>query len=454
MGRARRATAIVHLFRVGVPACLLVVAGLLLAATRRAESYVHSPYPVARTIPYSPAVVLRDPRSDVPGLDRPRELPVRDRFAPGDTLTSVLAGYGLQQPEIDRAVGSVSEFMNVRRVRAGDSYTAWFDQAAGLTRFELVVSERGRLRVERQAAGWSGSWLPFERRVEIRSLHGEIQGSFEQAVVAAGGPRSLAYDFADVFRWDIDFNRDLRRGDRFSTLYELVLLDGQPFGVGEVLAATYETGSRTLEAYRYGEEGGYFDAEGRPVKKMFLRSPLTFSRVTSHFSRRRFHPVLKRYRPHYGVDYGASTGTPVHVTANGTVTFAGRSGGAGNMIKVRHANGYLTAYLHLSRFASGIGPGRRVSQGQVIGYVGATGLATAPHLDYRVEHNGTWIDPLGMKSVPADPIADAEREEFLAWRDALRTSLRTGLPPFPLRGVEAHAVIAAKRQSGTGGHGS
>jgi murein DD-endopeptidase MepM/ murein hydrolase activator NlpD len=154
-----------------------------------------------------------------------------------------------------------------------------------------------------------------------------------------------------------------------------------------------------------------------------LRSPLRFSRITSRFTGRRFHPILKTYRPHYGVDYGAPTGTPVRVTANGVVRFAARDRGGGNTVKVRHPNGYLTAYLHLSRFASGIRSGHRVSQGDVIGYVGSTGLATGPHLDYRIQRDGRWINPLTLDNKPAEPISEEQLPAFLAWRDELRLAL-------------------------------
>lgn len=185
------------------------------------------------------------------------------------------------------------------------------------------------------------------------------------------------------------------------------------------------------------------------MRKMFLRSPLRYSRVTSRFSNRRFHPILKRYRPHHGVDYGAPAGTPARVTANGTVRFAGWDGGGGKTVKVRHPNGYLTAYLHLSRFGPGVRSGRRVSQGDIIGYVGSTGLATASHLDYRVQRNGRWIDPLSLRSIPADPVPTDKLPEFLAWRDRLRQSLFDGVPP-PSENEYAEAQLAEKAQTTSG----
>ncbi len=208
-------------------------------------------------------------------------------------------------------------------------------------------------------------------------------------------------------------------------MFEEVYLDGRFESIGAILALHYVTGGRRLEAYRFGDPAGYYDAAGR-LRKLFLRSPLRYSRVTSRFSHRRFHPILKRYRPHYGVDYGAPTGTPVRATGSGTVTSAAWDSGGGRMVKVRHPNGYQTAYLHLSRFAAGVRPGRRVAQGEVIGYVGATGLATAPHLDYRVQLNGRWINPLAMKMEPAAPLRDDQRKAFDARRHQLELALAGG----------------------------
>ncbi|MCZ6508507.1 MAG: M23 family metallopeptidase, partial [Acidobacteria bacterium] len=218
---------------------------------------------------------------------------------------------------------------------------------------------------------------------------------------------------------------------------------------------SYENRGQRLEAYRHdvGDRQGYYDAEGRPLRKLFLRSPMKYSRITSRFSRRRFHPVLKRYQPHYGVDYGAPAGTSVRVTANGVVNSAGWDGGGGRTVKVRHPNGYVTSYLHLSRFAESMRAGRRVRQGEVIGYVGSSGLATASHLDYRVQRNGSWINPLSIKSVPADPVARDDMLEFLAERDRLRRALWEGERldrPADGAGGEFSVATATASESGGG----
>ena len=241
-------------------------------------------------------------------------------------------------------------------------------------------------------------------------------------MVEAGAPGMLAYRLGDVLQWDLDFTRDLRVGDAFKIVFERVVIEGRSERIGNVLAVSYTNRGELIEAFRF-EDLGYYDADGRPLRKQFLRSPLAFSRVTSRFSSRRFHPVLKVHRPHYGVDYGAPVGTPVRVTANGTVVSAGWSKGGGNVVKVRHPNGFVTSYLHLSKFASIAKRGGRVTQGQVVGFVGSTGLATGPHLDYRVQQSGRYLDPLSLKSEPAPPLGADDLVRFELELQELRSLL-------------------------------
>lgn len=356
-------------------------------------------------------------------------IPLEHILKRGQTLIDVLAELGFEPAEAYELATRLADHLDVRRLEAGKPYLAYYStHDARLAALEWPVENEGRVVAEREAGQWHVSFVPYERRVAVRSIAGRLDGSLIGSVERAGAPERLVYRMAWVLQWDLDFNRDLRTGDRFQVLFEEIYHDGRYAGLGEILALVYENAGRRLEAYRFHDENSYYDGEGRPLKKMFLRSPLRFSRITSRFSHRRFHPVLKKYRPHYGVDYGAPVGTPVRVTANGVVTFAGRNGGGGRMVKVRHPNDYLSAYLHLSRFAPGVRSGRRVSQGEVIGYVGSTGLSTGPHLDYRVQHRGRWIDPLSIKSVPAEPIPEAERAEFRVWRDALQARLERDVP--------------------------
>lgn len=423
-GRRRRASVRV---RVALPVALLAVGLLLTRLTGWVESAVAAPYPVATSVAFAPRLAGLDPRMHRIG-DRTEGVPVEFEFERGQTVSDVLTSMQLTPPDIQRVIDELAKHADLRRIRPRDHYSAVYDEGDGLRAFELTLDGKGRAAVWRQDDDWAGAWRPFTRAVVVKSLAGSLEESLEGAIRQAGGETAVAYLMADVLQWDVDFTRDLRVGDRFEVLYERVLLDGAYHSLGEIIALSYENQGKRLEAYRYGdgETRAYYDAAGHPLQKMFLRSPMRYSRITSSFSGRRFHPVLKRYRPHYGVDYGAPSGTPVRVTANGVVTSAGWSGGGGRTIKVRHPNGYLTAYLHLSGYAKGVRSGRRVQQGDVIGYVGSSGLATGPHLDYRVQRDGRWINPQSLKSVPADPVTRDDMPEFIAERDRLRLSLWEG----------------------------
>lgn len=454
-----RGSLTIRALRVVVPLALIFIAVTLASTTRRLEAFSSSPYPLSRTPSYHPALTLRSvPPGEAPVAERARRVPVVRALEGGETLEDLLLGWDLDRVEAHAVISAFREEADLRRLRPGTRVATYVEPGGVPVAFELEVGERGRAVVSRNVdRGWASRFVPYLEEREVRTVQGTVDGSLIAAITGAGAPETLAYRMADVLQWDLDFNRDLRRGDRFEVLYEEVFLDGRPAGLGDVLALAYENRGERLEAYRFGEEAMYYDGEGRPLRKMFLRSPLPFSRVTSRFSHRRFHPVLKTYRPHYGVDYGAPTGTPVRATARGTVVSAGWSRGGGRMVKIRHANGYLTAYLHLSGFARGVRSGARVAQGEVIGYVGATGLATGPHLDYRVQHNGHWIDPLAMENVEAEPLAEEQLPAFQAWRGVLQESLVTGEPPGPAPWQDpadgerlAGSDGAAERRGGTG----
>ncbi len=405
--------------RVYLPLILLLTAGLL--AWRTAQVTVNAAsHPTAVKQPRFHPATSREPIGSLPLALAEADLPKAVEIESGQTIGGLLGGYGLPPIEVAAAVNALAEHLDVRRIRAGETGLAFLDKEDRLERLRLDRSD-GWVELAREQSGWRSAWHPYERRLETRVVAGRLDGALEAAVRVAGGVPQVAYKMADVLQWDLDFNRDLRRGDLFEAYYEVQYLDGSEAGLGDILAMVYENRGRRLEAYRFDD--GYYDAEGRPLRKMFLRSPLPFSRVTSRFSRSRFHPVLKVHRPHYGVDYGAPTGTPVRVTAGGVVMSAARSGGAGRMVKVRHPNGYITAYLHLSGYAQGIRSGSRVTQGDVIGYVGSTGLSTGPHLDYRVQRNGRWIDPLSIQETPAEPVPEERIIAFLAHRDRLRREM-------------------------------
>jgi len=223
---------------------------------------------------------------------------------------------------------------------------------------------------------------------------------------------------AEVFAGDIDFYKDLQRGDRFAVVYEMRYIEGEPAGAGRIVAAEFENRGKTHRAFLFrdvdGSEG-YYSADGAGMRRPFLRSPMEFSRVTSGFSNARFHPILQTWRAHRGVDYAAPMGTPVRATGNGAVAFAGLQGGYGNVIVLQHAGAFSTLYAHLSRFAPRIRAGARVSQGEIVGYVGHTGWATGPHLHYEFRVAGVQRDPMTLAALPGgEPLPAARRTAFAA----------------------------------------
>ena len=421
-------------------ALMAVSAAGVAIATWRIEAWLRLSPPAVAVPSYAAFVASKAPSGESAlDLDRAR-VPRLMSLRRGQALGDLLGEQDLGPAQIHALTAALEGHLEVRKLRPGDVGVAYFDPAGALSSLRLDVGREGWVELVRDGAGWASSRHAFERAVSVQSVAGELESLLIDDIVRAGGRPLLAYAMSNVLQWDLDFNRDLRTGDRFRVLYEEVYLDGEFAEIGEILALVYENRGRRFEAYRFGERGHY-DAAGRPLQKLFLRSPLPFTRVTSRFSHRRFHPVLKVHRPHYGVDYGAPRGTEVRVTASGVVEFAGVSGGAGKMVKVRHPNGYKTSYLHLSRFARGIGRGKAVSQGDVIGYVGSTGLSTAPHLDYRVQKNGRWLDPLSLKSEPADPIPPDRIAAFLERRDELQAALGNGRPTEP----QAPVTVAERR---------
>jgi murein DD-endopeptidase MepM/ murein hydrolase activator NlpD len=277
----------------------------------------------------------------------------------------------------------------------------------------LVVEKRdGKVQVGEQAQA-------LTPQVVMRS--GEIRSSLFAATDAIGLPDSIATQMADIFGGDIDFHRDLRQGDRFSVVFEMLFNQGQPARTGRILATEFVNNGKTFRAVWFeSKEGqGYYTAEGKNIRKAFLRSPLEFSRVTSGFSHSRFHPIHQTWRAHKGVDYGAPVGTRIKATGDGIVEFVGKRGGYGNLVVIRHQGRYTTHYGHLNGFAAGIRKGQRVSQGDIIGYVGKTGWATGPHLHYEFRINDVHQNPLAIALPSAPPLAPQQMAEFKHHADIL-----------------------------------
>jgi murein DD-endopeptidase MepM/ murein hydrolase activator NlpD len=278
--------------------------------------------------------------------------------------------------------------------------------------------------------------IPSE--TETVGVMGEVHGSLFEAVINAGEKPELAMRLAQIFGWDLDFYTDPRPGDTFRVVVEKKLLsNGEVLSYGRILAAEYKNGSRPYGAVLFHDASGtpaYFTPEGKSMKKAFLHSPLKFAApITSHFSAHRFHPILKEYRPHLGIDYAAPSGTPVQTIGEGRVIFAGAKGGAGNLVEIQHTNGYTTYYMHLSRIL--VRSGQRVEQGQSIGLVGMTGLATGPHLDFRIQKQGQFLNFERLPLPPSDPVAKRDWSQFVALRDH-------ALALMPLKLTQPNAVLA------------
>jgi murein DD-endopeptidase MepM/ murein hydrolase activator NlpD len=340
-----------------------------------------------------------------------------DRVQRGDTLAELLARLGADDPEAAQALRgarsarALSQLVPGRTVRARTSAEGRLLELRYLNGGSVltVTREDDSLAVREEA-------LELERRVLMNS--GDIRSSLFAATDAAGLPDAIAIQVADIFSTDIDFHRDLRRGDRFSVVYEMFYEHGIPVRAGRVMAAEFINVGRLYRAVFYQPadgHGGYYTADGRNIRKAFLRSPLEFSRISSGFSSSRFHPVLRQWRAHKGIDYAAATGTRVKATGDGVVEFVGRHpGGYGNLVVLRHQSQYTTWYGHLSGFAKGLRKGARVGQSEVIGFVGATGLATGPHLHYEFRINDVHQNPLRVVVPAAPPIGPGEKPAFLS----------------------------------------
>jgi murein DD-endopeptidase MepM/ murein hydrolase activator NlpD len=280
---------------------------------------------------------------------------------------------------------------------------------------ERQLSPSETLKVVRDDAGFRAAVLENPLEIRERTVRGVIDSSLFEAVATAGAHDQTAFALSEIFGWDIDFIQDIQPGDSFVVTYEEIRQDGAYIKDGPVLAAAFVNKGHEYRAVRYADPTGavrYYTPEGLSVYKAFLRAPLQFSRVSSGFNIGRFHPILNRIRAHKGVDYAAPTGTPVRAAGDGRVQFAGRKGGYGNVLEINHSRGVVTRYGHLSRFASGMRVGRRVSQGTVIAYVGMTGLATGPHLHYEYQLNGAYKNPQTVKLSQATPIDARWLDDF------------------------------------------
>jgi murein DD-endopeptidase MepM/ murein hydrolase activator NlpD len=343
-----------------------------------------------------------------------RAVPARIPFG------AFLQQLGIKPANAARLAACAQPVFDLRRLRAGNQFEIGRSVLGELREVRYRIDTDRVLSIAPQGDDFHAEIETLPSQTDTVGVTGEIQDSLFQAIVDAGEKPELAMRLAGIFGWDLDFYTDPRPGDTFRVVVEKkTLAHGEMAAYGRILAAEYDNGGRAYRAVLFHDPSGnpaYFTPEGRSMKKAFLHSPLKFAApITSHFSLHRLHPILKQYRPHLGIDYGAPAGTPVQTIGDGRVMFAGRKGGDGNLIKVQHSNGYTTYYMHLSRIL--VRNGERVEQGERIGLVGMTGLATGPHLDFRIELRGRFLNFERLPLPPSNPVAKRDWNEFAAVRD-------------------------------------
>lgn len=349
-----------------------------------------------------------------------------ERIGSAETLPRLLQRLGVAQEEIAAAVRASRESKALGHLIAGHTALARVTSSGRLISLRYLPAEDRLVSLQRVNGEFKAQEVAVKPEVRYVTRAGAIQGSLFGATDAANVPDSIASQMAEIFSSDIDFHRDLRQGDHFTVIYETYSYQGSTIKTGRLLAAEFVNDNQVYRALYFRDpkgRDGYYTPSGQNMRRAFLKSPMPFTRISSGFSNARFHPVLKEWRAHKGIDYAAATGTPIRAIADAVVSFAGRQGGYGNLLVLNHQAPYSTAYGHLSRFAKGLKRGARVNQGEVIGYVGSTGLATGPHLHYEFRVNGQQKNPLALKLPNAYPLAAQYRSLFASTAKPLAARL-------------------------------
>lgn len=347
-------------------------------------------------------------------------IPTAQKMSSGENFAGALQKLGLSPEQVNEATVAAQRAFNLRQLRAGNTLTVGRSLEGSLREIDYKIDSERMLRILPQTPGFSAEVKEIPVHTEVTVVSGQLEDSLFNAVEDAGESAEVAMRLAQIFGYDLDFYTDPRKGDSFRVVLEKKrYATGETAGYGKILAAEYDNGGRKYQALLFHDPQGhpaYYTSDGKSLQKAFLKSPLKFGApVTSHFSNARFHPILKMYRPHLGTDYGAPVGTPVQTIGTGRVVFAGRKGGDGNMVHIAHTNGYATMYLHLSKIFVHVG--EHVEIGKTIGLVGMTGLATGPHLDFRISQQGQFknFEKLGLP--PSDPVAKRNWPEFRSVRE-------------------------------------
>ena len=357
---------------------------------------------------------VSEPVAKAPALPpEPEETVVKGKVSSGNTAASILKHW-LSPSEVHAFAGACTPVYDLTRIRVGNTWqVATLDEE--LTRFEYAIDSDRYLEVSRDGEDYTAIVKPIAYDVRMETVTGSIRSSLYGAMAGAGEKPELAVRIGNLMGWEIDFVHDLRVGDTFSVLVEKRYSGTRFMGYGKILAVAFTNKGVLHEAFRMEEADGsgeYYAPDGRNLRHVFLKTPVAFTRISSGFTLRRYHPIQKRYKPHYGVDYAAPTGTPIYAIGSGTLKRVATNNSSGNHIMITHGNGYESGYLHMSRFAKGMRTGKKVKQGDLIGYVGSTGLATGPHLCFRMKIHGKPVDPTKIDTPRAGSIDATRKEAF------------------------------------------
>ena len=346
----------------------------------------------------------------------------------GDTLAKLLSRAGLGPQQVHELVTTDKNTKKLTKIFPGDVFHILVDNQGELQKLNYEIDETRKLKVSRDNGKLASTIAKLPVQIQHKFARGTINSSLFLAAQSAGLPDKTTMELAGISGWDIDFALDIRQGDSFAVLYEEIFRDGKKLRNGAIIAAEFTNRNRTYTAIRFETDDGfanYYSPDGNSMRKTFLRTPVEFSRISSRFSLGRRHPILNKIRSHKGVDYAAPTGTPIRATGDGKVTFRGTKGGYGKTIVLQHGSKYSTLYAHLSKYAKGSRSGKRVRQGQIIGYVGKTGLATGPHLHYEFRVDGVHRNPLTVRFPTAEPLEKRYLSNFKKEADKLLVQMET-----------------------------
>ncbi|MCC5921259.1 MAG: peptidoglycan DD-metalloendopeptidase family protein [Cyclobacteriaceae bacterium] len=359
---------------------------------------------------------------------------IEQRVQPNQSLSKILNPYGVNFLTIDRIVQASEGIYDLRKIRSGDKYTLFCTQDDEEVKAHYMVYQASKTDfIVFDLSDNEPQVYKRQKEVEIveREVSGIITSSLYESLLSQGMPLALVDKMVDVYAWQIDFFR-IQKNDHYRLVYRETQVDGEPIGVDKIIAAQFNHFGNDFYAFHYDQGKGidYFDEEGNSLHKAFLKAPLNFTRISSRFTQKRFHPVQKRYKAHLGTDYAAPTGTPIRTVGDGIVTEARYSKYNGNYVKIKHNGTYATQYLHMSKIGKGMKPGTKVKQGDIIGYVGATGLATGPHLCFRFWKNGQQVDPFKQDIPPSEPISEENLAEYNELKEKLLRRLEQITIPF------------------------